>query len=69
MGQGDPLQRGQSFERPGTMWINLGWYDFSQHLFRLHRGAQTFEVIRPTRTQPLHALHITLQDAAALPEL
>ncbi|MFD6912387.1 nucleotidyltransferase domain-containing protein [Streptomyces virginiae] len=67
--QGDPLQRGQSFERPGTMWINLGWYDFSQLLFRLHRGAQTFEVIRPTRTQPLHALHITLQDAAALPEV
>ncbi|MFF5491380.1 nucleotidyltransferase family protein [Streptomyces virginiae] len=67
--QGDPLQRGQSFERPGTMWINLGWYDFSQLLFRLDRGAQTFEVIRPTRTQPLHALHITLRDAAALPEL
>ncbi|MCY0942391.1 nucleotidyltransferase domain-containing protein [Streptomyces antarcticus] len=67
--QGDPLTRGQSFELPGTMWINLGWHDFDQLLFRLHRGGQTFEVLRPTRTKPLHALHITLRDAVVLPRL
>ncbi|MCC0094656.1 nucleotidyltransferase domain-containing protein [Streptomyces flavotricini] len=67
--QGQPLQAGQSFELPGTMWINLGWYDFDQLPFRLRQGAQTLEVIRPTRTQPLHALHITVRDVAALPPL
>ncbi|MGJ5751634.1 nucleotidyltransferase-like protein [Streptomyces puniciscabiei] len=62
----DPTRRDYG---AGALWINLGWYDFNQLTYRLRDGAQSLEVVRPTRTQPLHALHITVRDAAALPIL
>jgi hypothetical protein len=35
----------------------------------LQEGTDWFEVVHPTRTQPLHTLHITVQDRSALPRL
>ncbi|MEV7282962.1 hypothetical protein AB0O01_00055 [Streptomyces sp. NPDC093252] len=35
---------------------------------RRHRQTPDwFEVVRPTRTQPLHTVHISVQDRSALP--
>ncbi|PIB11966.1 MULTISPECIES: nucleotidyltransferase domain-containing protein [Streptomyces] len=67
--QGQPLGPRRDQYGAGALWINLGWYDFDQLVYRLRQGAQCLEVIRPTRTQPLHALHLTVHDAAALPQL
>jgi hypothetical protein len=65
--QGQPLGPRPDQYRAGALWINLGWYDFDQLVYRLRQGAHCLEVVRPTRTQPLHAFHVTVRDAAALP--
>lgn len=67
--QGQPLDHRRNQYGAGALWINLGWYHFDQLVFRLREGAQSLEVVRPTRTQPLHALHITMHDIAALAPL
>ncbi|MFE7272420.1 nucleotidyltransferase domain-containing protein [Streptomyces sp. NPDC057623] len=67
--QGQPLDHRRDQYGAGALWINLGWYHFDQLVFRLREGAQSLEVVRPTRTQPLHALHITVLDIAALPPM
>ncbi|MGI5457504.1 nucleotidyltransferase domain-containing protein [Streptomyces sp. CA-249302] len=67
--QGQPLDHRRDQYGAGALWINLGWYHFDQLVFRLREGAQSLEVVRPTRTQPLHALHITVRDIAALPPM
>ncbi|MFD9715835.1 hypothetical protein [Streptomyces sp. NPDC059076] len=51
----------------GTLWIGLGWRYVSSLTHRLRQGEEWLEVVRPTRTQPLHALHITVHDAERLP--
>lgn len=66
---GQPLDHRRDQYGAGALWINLGWYHFDQLVFRLSEGAQSLEVVRPTRTQPLHALHITVRDATVLPTL
>ncbi|WP_414169071.1 nucleotidyltransferase domain-containing protein [Streptoverticillium reticulum] len=66
--QGRPLDPARR-DYAGALWINLDWYDFNQLIYRLRQQAQCLEVIRPTRTQPLHALHITVRGATALPDL
>lgn len=67
--QGQPLDPRRDEYGQGTLWINLGWYHFDQLVHRLRQGAHCLEVVRPTRTQPLHALHITVRNAASLPRL
>ncbi|MET8683648.1 hypothetical protein ABZV77_05475 [Streptomyces sp. NPDC004732] len=51
----------------GTLWISFGWRHFNEITYRLRDGLQWLEVIRPTRTQPLHALLLTVLDADRLP--
>lgn len=67
--QGQPLDHRRDQYGAGALWINLGWYHFDQLVFRLREGAQSLEVVRPTRTQPLHALHISVCNATSLPPL
>ncbi|MFI2207272.1 hypothetical protein ACH47Z_42750 [Streptomyces sp. NPDC020192] len=67
--QEQPLDDDRDQYGAGALWINVGWYDFGQLVFRLREGAQSLEVVRPTRTEPLHALHITVRDAAAMPPM
>ncbi|GAA2114976.1 nucleotidyltransferase domain-containing protein [Streptomyces synnematoformans] len=53
-----------------TTWqvgIGFGWRYYQSIVHHLQEGDEWFEVVRPTRTQPLHTLHITVQDRAALP--
>ncbi|MGW1966223.1 nucleotidyltransferase domain-containing protein [Streptomyces sp. NPDC001935] len=54
-----------------TAWRTCVGFDWRHHRsisHHLREGADWFEVVRPTRTQPLHTLHITAQDRSALPE-
>jgi hypothetical protein len=54
----------------GTTWqtgIGFGWSHYRSISHHLQEGTDWFEVVRPTRTQPLHTLHITAQDRSALP--
>ncbi|WP_327714077.1 hypothetical protein OG381_00565 [Streptomyces sp. NBC_00490] len=67
--QGRPLDHRCDQYGAVALWINLGWHHFDQLVFRLREGAQSLEVVRPTRTQPLHTLHITVRDIAALPPM
>lgn len=53
-----------------TTWqtgIGFGWSHYRSISHHLHEGTDWFEVVRPTRTQPLHTLHISVQDRSALP--
>lgn len=55
-----------------TTWqtgIGFGWSHYRSISYHLHEGTDWFEIVRPTRTQPLHTLHITVQDRSALPRL
>lgn len=55
-----------------TTWqtgIGFGWSHYRSISDHLQEGTDWFEVVRPTRTQPLHTLHITVQDRSALPRL
>jgi hypothetical protein len=67
--QGQPLDYRRDQYGAGALWINLGWYHFDQLVLRLREGTQSLEIVCPTRTQPLHALRITVCDATALPPL
>ncbi|MEU6406995.1 nucleotidyltransferase domain-containing protein [Streptomyces sp. NPDC046985] len=54
----------------GTAWqtgIGFGWSHHRGISHHLQEGTDWFEVVRPTRTQRLHTLHITVQDRSALP--
>ncbi|MEI5036284.1 hypothetical protein RB201_37400 [Streptomyces sp. S1A(2023)] len=53
-----------------TAWqtgIGFGWSHYRSISHHLQAGTDWFEVVRPTRTQPLNTLHITIQDRSALP--
>ncbi|MEU7489605.1 hypothetical protein [Streptomyces sp. NPDC042319] len=53
-----------------TSWptgVGFGWRHYDSIAHHLKQGTDWFEVIRPTRTLPLHALHISVQDHSALP--
>jgi hypothetical protein len=52
----------------GTLWTSFGWRYFNELAYRLRDGLEWLEVIRPTRTQPLHALHLTVRDGDRLPD-
>lgn len=55
-----------------TTWqtgIGFGWSHHRSISHHLQEGTDWFEIVRPTRTQPLHTLHITAQDRSALPSL
>ena len=48
------------------MGIGLGWHGFAYLSRLLEDVSDRFEVIRPTRTQPLHTLHLTVLDRTAV---
>ncbi|WP_162890014.1 hypothetical protein [Streptomyces olivoreticuli] len=53
-----------------TVWrtgVGFGWRYYRGIVHHLQQGTDWFEVVRPTRTQALHMLHITVQDRTALP--
>ncbi|MEU6988518.1 hypothetical protein ABZ946_34745 [Streptomyces sp. NPDC046324] len=53
-----------------TTWqtgIGFGCSHYRSISHYLQEGTDRFEVVRPTRTQPLHTLHITTQGPSALP--
>ncbi|MFE9407377.1 nucleotidyltransferase domain-containing protein [Streptomyces sp. NPDC006704] len=52
----------------GTLWISFGWRYFNELAYRLRDGLEWLEVIRPTRTQPLYALHLTVRARDRLPD-
>ncbi|MFJ2162845.1 nucleotidyltransferase domain-containing protein [Streptomyces sp. NPDC087856] len=55
-----------------TTWqtaVGFGWSHHRSIPRHLQEGTDWFEVVRPTRTQLLHTLHITVQDRSALPDL
>ncbi|MGW1507293.1 nucleotidyltransferase domain-containing protein [Streptomyces mirabilis] len=55
-----------------TAWqtgIGFCWSHYRSISHHLQEGTDWFEVVRPTRTQPLHTLHIIIQDRSALPRL
>ncbi|NEB75827.1 hypothetical protein G3I40_11385 [Streptomyces sp. SID14478] len=54
-----------------TTWqtcIGLGWRHYTGIARRLREGTDWYEIVRPTRAQRLHTLHITAQDRSALPQ-
>lgn len=51
-------------EAPSSTRVSFGWRYFDQLTWHLKQERDWIEVIRPTRTQPLHALHIVLRDRA-----
>lgn len=56
----------------GTTWrtgIGFGWSHHRSIVHHLQEGTDWFEIVRPTKTQPLHTLHITAQDRSALSRL
>ncbi|MGP4088298.1 hypothetical protein [Streptomyces sp. KR55] len=55
-----------------TVWqsgIGFGWRHYRSISHHLKEGTDWFEIVRPARIQPLHTLHITVQDRSALPRL
>lgn len=65
--QGQPIGEATA-DCQGTLWISFGWRHFDQINYRLRNGLEWLEVLRPTRTQPLHALHLTVRDRDQIPD-
>ncbi|QLE70219.1 hypothetical protein FGW37_33140 [Streptomyces rectiverticillatus] len=64
---GDPVIGSRYSDTVWQTGVGFGWRHYCSIAHHLKEGTDWFEVIRPTRTQPLHALHITVQDRSALP--
>ncbi|WP_030794141.1 nucleotidyltransferase domain-containing protein [Streptomyces sp. NRRL S-920] len=66
---GDPVIGSRYSDKVWQTGVGFEWRYYRSIAHHLKEGADWFEVIRPTRTQPLHALHITVQNRSALPRL
>ncbi|GLV95417.1 hypothetical protein Slala04_68700 [Streptomyces lavendulae subsp. lavendulae] len=44
----------------------MGWQRYDRLAYLLGDVTEWIEVIRPTRTQPLHALYVTVTDSSVL---
>ncbi|MGW6485392.1 nucleotidyltransferase domain-containing protein [Streptomyces sp. NPDC055059] len=64
---GEPVTGSRYTDRTWQTCIGLGWRYYTAIAHYLREGADWYEVVRPTRSQPLHALHITAQAPSALP--
>ncbi|MGW3291053.1 nucleotidyltransferase domain-containing protein [Streptomyces sp. NPDC001002] len=64
---GEPVIGGRYSDTTWQTGIGFGWSHYRSISHHLQEGTDWFEVIRPTRTQPLRTLHITVQDRSALP--
>lgn len=64
---GDPVIGSRYSDTAWHTGVGFGWRHYDSITHHLQQGTDWFEVVRPTRTQPLHALHITVQDRSALP--
>ncbi|WP_019064900.1 nucleotidyltransferase domain-containing protein [Streptomyces prunicolor] len=63
---GEPLTDSHHSAPTPTVGIGLGWHDFGYLPRLLEDVSDWFEVIRPTRTRPLHTLHLTVLDHTAV---
>ncbi|MGM7439909.1 nucleotidyltransferase domain-containing protein [Streptomyces tunisiensis] len=66
---GEPVIGSRHSDTTWQTGIGFGWSHYRSISHHLQEGTDWFEVVRPTRTQPLHTLHITVQDRSALPRL
>ncbi|MFJ4519213.1 nucleotidyltransferase domain-containing protein [Streptomyces sp. NPDC088816] len=64
---GEPLHGHRDTAPNPVLGIGLGWQRYSRLAYLLEDVTKWIEVIRPTRAQPLHTLHITVTDHSALP--
>ncbi|WCN05138.1 nucleotidyltransferase domain-containing protein [Streptomyces sp. M92] len=63
---GEPLHSHHTAPSP-VLGIGLGWKCHGRLTYLLEDVTEWIEVVRPTRAQPLHAVHITVTDRSALP--
>lgn len=66
---GDPVIGSRYSDTTWQTGIGFGWSHYRSISHHLKEGTDWFEIVRPTRTRPLHTLHITVEDRAALPRL
>ncbi|MEV5513876.1 nucleotidyltransferase domain-containing protein [Streptomyces flaveolus] len=64
---GEPLHGRQGTTPSPVLGIGLGWQCYGRLTYLLEDVTEWIEVIRPTRAQPLHAVHITVTERSALP--
>ncbi|WP_172386286.1 nucleotidyltransferase family protein [Streptomyces sp. MNP-20] len=64
---GDPVIGSRYSDSVWQIGVGFGWRYYGSIARHLRQGTDWFEVVRPTRTQALHTLHITVQDRTALP--
>ncbi|MBZ4319914.1 nucleotidyltransferase domain-containing protein [Streptomyces huiliensis] len=64
---GDPVIGSRYSDTVWQIGVGFGWRYYRGIARHLQQGTDWFEVVRPTRTQALHTLHITAQDRTALP--
>ncbi|MFE9813221.1 hypothetical protein [Streptomyces sp. NPDC005548] len=64
---GEPVIGDRYSETAWRIGVGFGWSHYSGISHHLREGTDWLEIVRPTRTRPLHALHIAVQDRAALP--
>ncbi|MGW0420987.1 nucleotidyltransferase domain-containing protein [Streptomyces sp. NPDC003015] len=64
---GEPVIGSRYSDATWQTGVGFGWRHYSGIPHHLQQGTDWFEVVRPTRAQPLHTLHITVQDRSALP--
>ncbi|WP_413114448.1 nucleotidyltransferase domain-containing protein [Streptomyces sp. CY1] len=64
---GQPLHGHWDTAPNPILGIGLGWQRYGRLAHLLEDVTEWIEVIRPTRAQPLHALHITVTNRSALP--
>ncbi|MER5312426.1 nucleotidyltransferase domain-containing protein [Streptomyces sp. NPDC002773] len=65
---GEPLHGRWDTAPDPVFGIGLGWQRYGRLAYLLEDVTEWIEVIRPTRAQPLHALHIIVTDRTALPQ-
>ncbi|GAA2679565.1 nucleotidyltransferase domain-containing protein [Streptomyces lunalinharesii] len=64
---GEPVIGSRYSDTTWQIGIGFGWSHYRSISHHLQEGTDWFEVVRPTHAQPLHTLHITVQDRSALP--
>jgi hypothetical protein len=64
---GDPVIGSRHGDTVWQTGVGFEWRYYRSIAHHLQQGTDWFEVVRPTRTQALHTLHITVQDRSALP--
>ncbi len=64
---GEPVVGSRHSDTSWPVRVGFGWRSYDNIAHHMGQGTDWFEVIRPTRTQPLHTLHISARDRSAPP--